>query len=70
MARVTIKFAGDEITTSKYGSTSEIISDRNLSSQLGFDASRVDTYVNGSKNEGSLYDGDVVELLTKANTKG
>ena len=69
MANVTIKFGVDSVTKN-YSSTQDILSDSGLASFLGFDSSRVDTYVNGSSYNGVLDDGDVVVLNTKANTKG
>ena len=69
MAQVTIKFGMDSVTK-HYNTTNEVLSDSGLASFLGFDASRVDTYVNGSAHTGQLQDGDVVVLNTKANTKG
>lgn len=69
MAQVTVKFGMDSVSK-HYNNTSEILSDNGLASFLGFDSSRVETYVNGSQYNGVLDDGDVVVLNTKANTKG
>ena len=69
MAKVTISFGGDEITTSKHSTISEILRDSSISNLLGFDATRVEALVNGNSGIDSLVDGDTVVLTTKAASK-
>jgi hypothetical protein len=73
MITITINFNGDSITKkfdSENVSTIEILNNSNISGFLGFDSQRVTTYLDGVEYVGQLTDGDTIDIVTKASTKG
>ena len=69
---ITINFNGDSITRKFENeiSTHEILSDSKISNFLGFDPTRVTTYIDGIEFNGRLTDGDTIDIVTKSSTKG
>ena len=73
MITITINFNGDSITKkfeSENISTMDILNNSQISGFLGFDAQRVTTYLQGVEYVGQLTDSDIVDIVTKASTKG
>ena len=70
---ITVKFgAGNSITRdiNGYETVEDVLNDQNVQGILGF-GDNVDTYIGGvpAPARTTLTDGDVITLVTKANTK-
>lgn len=73
MITITINFNGDSISKkfeSENITTMDILNNPQISGFLGFDSSRVTTYLQGVEYIGQLTDGDTIDIVTKASTKG
>ena len=73
MITITINFNGDSISKkfeSENITTMDILNNSQISGFLGFDSGRVTTYLQGVEYVGQLTDGDTIDIVTKASTKG
>ena len=73
MITITINFNGDSISKKfelENIHTSDILNNSQISGFLGFDPQRVTTYLQGVEYVGQLTDGDTIDIVTKASTKG
>ena len=58
-----------EVSENDYPTTGSILNDTNIRQHLGFSANS-EARVNGSSGREDLVDGDVVDIISRANTKG
>jgi hypothetical protein len=72
MARVTVKFGGDEISKSGFNTVGEVLESTAVRTALGFEPGRVQASIDGAVVSGStvLEEDDEIVLTAVASTKG